>query len=250
MKNLCFLFILAAIISLAACTTEDGPIPGENFQLALSTDVQFQSINDTIPFEIELTDDVDPSTSFLRLEYQFTSGSGKLYRNSMPINKSTVYREPYEFAIIANELGKTTLEITIWNEQGYEVTSDITFHIGPNRPPVVNILSHEFFVEEKLPDTDEVYNTSVEVTLEAIDLDGTIANISLSIDFDADLGTTTKIAENQYKILSWVGEYNHTKNTYSISKPGDTITITVTDNDGDSSVETFILGELDKSNIE
>ncbi len=63
MKNIIFSFILALIISLAACTTEDGPVPGENFQLALSTDVQFQSINDTIPFEIELTDDIDPFTS-------------------------------------------------------------------------------------------------------------------------------------------------------------------------------------------
>ncbi|MFW5761833.1 MAG: hypothetical protein ACOCXH_12720, partial [Cyclobacteriaceae bacterium] len=141
MKNLCFLFILAAIISLAACTTEDGPIPGENFQLALSTDVQFQSINDTIPFEIELTDDVDPFATELSFDYQFTSGSGKLLKNSWSTSNSIKYEEGDQFAIIANELGETTLQVTISNPEGNQVTSDITFDIGPNRPPVVNILS-------------------------------------------------------------------------------------------------------------
>ena len=251
MKNIIFAFIMVLIIGLAACNTEDGPVPGANFQLALSTDVQFQSINDTIPFEIELTDDIDPFTSELELDYEFTSASGILLKNSIPIINSTNYQKGDQFSIIANELGTTTLQITISNGEENQVTEEITFNIGPNRPPVINILSHEFYVGERIPNPDEWYQTIIKITAELIDLDGTIEDIKIKTEFDDNEPFTTEINFDQYIIsVNTAGIYNHTKDTYSLVKPGDTITLTVTDNDGDSSVETFTLKALDKSNIQ
>lgn len=254
MKNFIFYLLLSSAIGLISCNTEEGPIPGANLQLSVDTDVEFQSINDTIPLMFQLTDDVNPFSQSLQLKWNIDQGDGFMLKNGNKVNasdNSISFREDDQFAFLSTQLGDNKITFTIQTSNDYTASDDITLDIKPNRKPVVNILSHEFYVGEKLPNPDELYTTTVDVTIEAFDLDGVIVDISYSNETYDDVGTFSKLTDNTYKINAKnTGRYNKTDDTYSTTKPGDTITITVTDNDGDSTITTFTLGQLDKSSIE